>query len=916
MVAQQTGIKCGPWTRPCSSSWAQAMRLYDAGLRDRSGRTGSWGLGAMPLVPHTKITVPQLPPEFVVRAALRADLDAGSSADVALVCAPAGYGKTVLLADWARASIGADTAWVGLDRDDNDPKRLWASVVTALAACPSVPATSRLHAPWVWQSGAQPEFLAELADAVQRLPRPIRLILDDVHELVDPETLHGLQILVRNRPAGFQLVLSTRLDPPLSLPRLRLSGRLWELRADRMRFSPAEAATLLELSGLRLTPAQVEALNQRTGGWAAGLRLAALAVTETTDRDAFLAQFSGNEGSVADYLVGEVLSGLPDDVQEFLRVISISDPVPSGLAAELSGREEAGSLLDGLEHQTSLVSATGRQRDAYRIEELLRTYLIADLQRQGPMRAAELHATAARWWASQDRPVQALDHAAQSRNPVLLSDLLHRFAVPLILSGDHGPLRRALRSIGAEATASDPWLALTSALTQLEAGDMSAARADLRDARKYGPSNDTVDLIVLRAAAEQLAAPTSDTTSTSAVTHVDELHAEPALEALARLSRGTALLECDDRPGARTELEAALDLGRRHGFDYLSMQCLVMLGVIACTSGDVRTMLAVSNEALASASEHGWQGSNWSIAATAMIAHAALLRAEAAEAEHLAAEGLALRPGLLTPPLRFALQVVRGAAAFDRGHRVSGLAELQQARSELGDVPTGVEQAASAAVLEFRAALLLGHSAAARTVYGWLAERSMDGNAELLVMRAWADAAAGRHEKARGGVRPVLDGSCPPLLPHTLVDAWLLETTLAVAAGERPAARRALQSALAVAEPLDALRPFAQAGPSVRELLVHQHGSFGTSEAFAQRALTAGAGGEDRQAMLSERELTVLGLLPSLLSLDEIAVDLTVSVNTVKSHVRSIYTKLGVSSRRMAVLSAHEHGLLTGVRSG
>jgi LuxR family maltose regulon positive regulatory protein len=186
----------------------------------------------------------------------------------------------------------------------------------------------------------------------------------------------------------------------------------------------------------------------------------------------------------------------------------------------------------------------------------------------------------------------------------------------------------------------------------------------------------------------------------------------------------------------------------------------------------------------------------------------------------------------------------------------------------------------------------------------------------LLVMRAWADAAAGRHEKARGGVRPVLDGSCPPLLPHTLVDAWLLETTLAVAAGERPAARRALQSALAVAEPLDALRPFAQAGPSVRELLVHQHGSFGTSEAFAQRALTAGAGGEDRQAMLSERELTVLGLLPSLLSLDEIAVDLTVSVNTVKSHVRSIYTKLGVSSRRMAVLSAHEHGLLTGVRSG
>jgi LuxR family maltose regulon positive regulatory protein len=149
------------------------------------------------------------------------------------------------------------------------------------------------------------------------------------------------------------------------------------------------------------------------------------------------------------------------------------------------------------------------------------------------------------------------------------------------------------------------------------------------------------------------------------------------------------------------------------------------------------------------------------------------------------------------------------------------------------------------------------------------------------------------------------------------VDAWLLETSLAVASGERPAARRALQNALSIAEPLDALRPFAQAGASIRELLVHQRGCFGASDTFADHALAAGAGCGKREAMLSDRELTVLGLLPSLLSLDEIAADLTVSVNTVKSHVRSIYAKLGVSSRRLAVLAAHEHGLLTAkVRSG
>ena len=280
------------------------------------------GTVSEPFVPHAKIAIPPLPPEFVVRPALRADLDAADPADVALVCAPAGYGKTLLLADWARSSTAADIAWVGLDRDDNDPKRLWASVVAAVAACPSVPADSRLHRPWPWPraTAAQPEFLAELGAALQRLPRPIRLILDDAHELVDPDTLHGLQILTRNRPAGIQLVLSSRLDPPLSLPQLRLTGRLWELRAARMRFSPAEAATLLARSGVHLTPGQLEVLHARTGGWAAGLRLAALAMAKTADRDGFLAHFSSDERPVADHLVEEIISRLPEDLRQFLRV--------------------------------------------------------------------------------------------------------------------------------------------------------------------------------------------------------------------------------------------------------------------------------------------------------------------------------------------------------------------------------------------------------------------------------------------------------------------------------------------------------------------------------------------------------------------------------------------------------------------
>jgi LuxR family maltose regulon positive regulatory protein len=363
---------------------------------------------------------------------------------------------------------------------------------------------------------------------------------------------------------------------------------------------------------------------------------------------------------------------------------------------------------------------------------------------------------------------------------------------------------------------------------------------------------------------------------------IDELPAEPEIEALAHLGHATTRLDRGDLVEAGAELELALTLSRQHAFDYLEMQCLALQGVIAGVSGDVRAMRTLGERTVAAAAEHGWGGSLWSVAGTAMLAYAALVRLETGEAERLSANGLALGVASSSPQLQFALRSTHGAAVFDHGERANGLAELQQARSELGDLSAGPEQAAASAMLEFRAALVLGHVAATRTVLGWLAERAGDAG-ELCVMRGWAEATEGRHDRARTLVRPVLQESTPALL-----------------------------AALAAAEPLDVIRPFSQAEAGVRALLVHQFGSFGVAVDFAERALAAGAGRGSSHAALSEREITVLRLLPSLLSLNEIADDLTVSVNTVKSHVRSIYAKLGVSSRRLAVLAAHEHGLLTG----
>ncbi|GAY10034.1 LuxR C-terminal-related transcriptional regulator [Pseudonocardia sp. N23] len=863
----------------------------------------------MPIVPGAKISVPALPPEFVGRPHLSAALDAPGGPDVALVCAPAGYGKSLLLADRALADSATETVWVTLDADDNAPGRLWAAVLAALTQCPSVCSLEPLHE----RSTTRPEFVAELAEALQDLPSRVRVILDDVHELVDPQVLRQVQSFVRAKPVTVQLVLASRLDPPLSLPRLRLTGRLWELRAAEMALTREQAAAMLERSGLCLSPTEIEVLHRRTGGWAAGLRLAALGLRESSSPDEFLAQFSGDDRSVADYLIGEILSGLPSDIRGFLRVISISDPVPVGLAAELTARDEAGSVLHGLERRTSLVTALDPLHEVYRVQELLRTHLTADLHRQGAKRLESLHRDAARWWAGQDQPLRALDHAARSRDPELLLEVLRRSAIRLVLTGEHAALRRALTGAHSSLSTDDPWLLLASALANLEAGDLSAAHEDLnRVSTSWDSRPDTAELAVLHVVAEQFE---TDRTTVAARTSepVRAIPTEPELEALARLSRGGVQLEQNDLVAARSNLDAALALSRRHDFDFLELQCLVLLGVAASGTGDLRTMRSVSTEALAVADGHAWEGSTWSGAAAAMLGYSDLLRADPVAAARRTERRPETDAAESVPLLRYVLRAVHGAALFDLGERAAGLAELQQSRSDFGDHEAAVERVAAMAVLEFCAARTLGHSVAARTVLTWLTEQA-DGSGEVSVMQAWSDSAAGRHERARSLVRSVLDGDAPPLLPATMVDAWLLETSIALAAGERHTARHALRSALAVGDLLDAVRPFAQADPIVRELLVAQRGSFGPSGGFADRVLAARAG-EPQETMLSEREITVLGLLPSMLSLDEIATDLTVSVNTVKTHVRSIYTKLGVSSRRLAVLAAHQRGLIaTGVR--
>jgi LuxR family transcriptional regulator, maltose regulon positive regulatory protein len=861
-------------------------------------------------VSRSKTTVPGLPPEFVPRHELVTALDGGEDQALTLVCGPPGYGKTLLLADWARRQEPA-CAWVALDEEDDTPPRLWASVLAALSACSAVPASSRLRSMVVPRTAVDMDFLTDLLDALAAVPGPVRLVLDDAHHLRSSGTLHGLQLLLRHRPANLRLVLASRFDPGLPIARLRLEERLCELRTAQLSFSADETADLAGRCGLRLSEGQTGVLRARTDGWVAGIRLAALRLRDHPDPDLFLATFSGDDRPVADYLAGEVIAHISDEDGDLLRRISICDPVPTALAAELSGRADAADVLSALERSTGLVVASGAHRTEFRVQELMRTYLAADLHRHGPALAARLHRQAAVWWAAQGRALQALRHAEEAADSALVSDFLHRWAPELVARGEHAGLRRAIAAAGAPTAATDAWLPVVSAQISLGDGDLRAARTHLERAGVPDTEPAGSDLAHFRAATARLAGVGRPIPTAEAAPE------DPALAALVLAGRGAAEIFLGEghRPAEAAavlgDLQAALAIARDQHFELLELQCLTLIGTAAATAGDHGRAAAAAGAAISAAAAHGWRTSAWTVAAHAVLAHAFLGRAAPARALEVADDGLRINPTEQDPAVRFALRSARGGALFDAGDRTSGLLELQEAHARLGGAVVPAPLAAWAALLEHRAALLQGSSVAATTAMSRLAAGG-SADAELTLMRAWSEAAAGSPKVARATVVPLLAGRVEPLLPSTLVEAWLVEVWAALRLGDRPGARRALQTALDRAEPLDVLRPFALAGQGLRVLLVDQLGGARDPSAFAFRCLAA------RQRVrrpptpqLSAREQDVLAQLLSLSNLGEIAEDLEVSVNTVKSHVRSIYGKLGVNTRRTAVLTALERGMLT-----
>jgi LuxR family maltose regulon positive regulatory protein len=828
-----------------------------------------------PDVPDSKVRPPASAADLVRRPRLTALLDeATGSAAVTLLCAPAGTGKTLLLADWARTGAGA-TAWVSLATTDDRAGGLWTVVAEAVARCVPVLADDLRAAVRADRTG--PDGLLAVLDD---LPGELRLVLDDIQELTEPEVLDGLRTVIRYRPPHLRLVLAGRAAPALALPRLRLQDGVVDVHADQLRFTPEEAESLVAACGVVMSAGEIRRVHEVTGGWAAGLRLTALAAGRGTER------------SIAAYLEEEVLGSLSADDRAFLRDTSVCDAVAPSLAAALTGRDDAGAVLERLERETSLVAACPRRGHGYvEAETLLRSSLYGELRRRDPARRAELHGRAAGWCAAHERPAEAIRHARASGDATLLAALTRASAVPLVLSGDHGPLRRACAALGPVVVARDPVLRLVAPATDAVAGPAVALHGM--------PSPETAGLRALGAVVE-LATAVDD-----AADHARDEAAATLAEAADATAR---LLAPSERARGVRALEAASGRARDLGLDHLAVLCSAVLAATGADDADAARMTSHGAEVIAISDRRGWAPSGWSAAAHAALAYGSLLGARPGDARRHATEALA---GTAGDPVRdLLLTAVRAAADADTGAPVDGLARMQRARTGAGDLALTAAHAARVAMLEHEVAVVRGRPAHAGAVRGWLAAR-VGRTGESMVMSVREALAADPRSPVGRSLRPVLDGTEPTLLPDVGIEALLLGAGDAVRTGDPAGARRLLIEALDRAAPLGLLRPFTHASWAVRELMAHQVGTFGAADGFARRGLSAGIQGRPvARSKLSVRESAILRLLPSLATTSEIAEDLQVSTNTVKTQVGAIYTKLGVNDRRAAVVAAYDAGLL------
>jgi len=862
---------------------------------------------------------------LVARSALFERLSAAGVGSAVLVCAPAGSGKSVLVRSWAEAEGLQDrTAWVSVERGERDEQRLWLSVIDALA--PVVPSVERVRP----SPGFGPAVVERLLSELDALEEPAVLVIDDLHELRSPEALAWLEVVLMRMPAQLLVVLATREDPRLGLHRLRLAGELTELRGSDLAFSVAETRELLAASGIGLSDAGVALLHERTEGWAAGLRLAVISLGRHPDPERFVREFSGSERTVAGYLLAEVLERQPAEVRQLLLRTSVLERVSGPLADFLTGGSGSERLLLQLEDANAFVASLDAGRSWFVYHQLFADLLQLELRRASPATVRSLHRAAAQWYGKEGYVVDAVRHAQAAREWGAAARLLADDYVGLLLDGRIALLRELLDAFPPDA-AGDAELAVVFATARVWDGLLEDGAANIALARRL---EDTIpderrglfDLrlgsVILCLASRRgdlgavLDAMGSVETALAAQPASERAHSDE-LRAVVLLNLGVTELLALRLGDARRDLERGLELARRIGRPYLEVSCLGHLAIVGPWTGlSVSAGLQLSLEAVSLAEAHGWDQDPIAVPALATGAAALAWLGRTDEAERWLERGTrALHPDG-DPAAELIAHHARGLLRLAQGRNEEALAAFRAAERI-----QGVLHGRHAFAVAVRARLLqtyarMGEVSAARTALAASCEQDQAVGL-MRVAAAAIDLAEGRPEHAIEVLAPVFDRSAPALHHRSaMLEALLLDAAARDQRGDRRAAEASLERALDLAEAEGVVLPFILA--PVQDVLERLPRHRTAHAALLRTVLDVMAGASARRCgcpeglveELSDAELRVVRYLPSNLKAPEIAAELCVSANTVRTHIRHIYGKLDAHERNQAVGRARELGLL------
>ena len=845
---------------------------------------------------------------------------------VVQVSAPPGSGKTILLRSWIAATgLAGRAAWVSVPGEVRDPQRLWIPVVGALrATAPGAPLVRGLT--------AAPDLdgwtvVERLLDDLAALEEQVWLVIDDLHELGSAEALRQLELLIMRAPAALRFVLVTRHDLRLGLHRLRLAGELTEIRADDLRFSRTEAQTLLDAAGVALSGSALDVLYNRTEGWAAGLRLAALSLAGHPDQKRFAAEFGGSERTVAEYLMAEVLERQPDEARQLLLRTSILSRVNGELADLLTGGSGGERVLQRLEEAGAFVISLDARRSWFRYHQLFADLLQLELRGTSPAGLPALHEAAAGWYAGHGYPVEAVRHAQAAQNWALAARVLSDGWVGLGLAGLGDTVHELLTRFPAGVTAGDAELAARVAGDQLARGSLEEAERCLAlatrtlesvPADRRGRAQAVLAVVRMRLARQrgdlETVAGEAQRLLAPAVT------AEPGLggdlRALALIDLGIAEAWTARFEEADRHLGDGIALARRIGRPYLEVTGLAHLAQLESWRS-FRLGAQRGLQAIELATEHGWADEPVAGLAYLALGVAMVTQGRLEEAEQALSQAERTVRAEVEPAAGMRLHYGRGMLEFVSGRHDAALNAFHAAERLAGSLVTPHTLAPRLRSHLLQTLVRTGETQRVEQALADLdgAER---GRGEIRLAEASLRLAQDDPTAAVTVLAPVIDGSVVMPNAHLWeVQAFLLQAIAGDALGDAGAARRALEQALDRAAPEGLLFPFLY-DPEPGLLDRHRRG--GTAHAgliaeilnvlAGQKPGSPPAGPQHLREPLSHAEARVLRYLPTKLSAPEIAGELYLSVNTVKTHMRHLYDKLGVHRRHEAVEQARALGLL------